>query len=201
MPGELEVSRSIGVRRITYEVLRDVYSSSSPPSSSAPGLGFDPSSSWCVICVSVQENYLGMIIAVVIGLDLSGPIVDDKALLPAIIVTPSSPSCDRDFRIAFLAAQPKETIATRVITSLHKAAPAPSQIRPRTLILIFVPLLILFCHVLTHHLAMHRPHLHFAAAADDQASSNGPGWFELNDYWDARQARNFIVEESPVQKE
>ncbi|KAI5124882.1 hypothetical protein M0805_007312 [Coniferiporia weirii] len=131
-------------------------------------------------------------------LDLSKPIVDDKALLPAIIVTPSSPTCERDFRIAFLANEPKETITSRVITSLHRAAPAPTQLKPRTLVLIFVPLLILFCHVLTHQLAMRRPHLHLVPAADGSMDNAGPGWLDLNDYWGARQARDFVIEEGPV---
>ncbi|KAH8113297.1 hypothetical protein DFH11DRAFT_331511 [Phellopilus nigrolimitatus] len=145
-------------------------------------------------------------------LDISKPLVDDKALLPAIIVTPSSPNCDRDFRIAFLASEPKvpESVASRVLSRLKINAPTPlfkqlKQLRPRTLLLVFLPLFILFCHVLAHRLATHRPHLHFdthtqggiVTVGDGPAVGGSNGWFDMNDYWDAKHARELITEDEP----
>lgn len=140
--------------------------------------------------------------------DLSKPIVDDKAALPAIIVTPSSPSGARDFRIAFLAPEPQESpsLAARVFSRSPKLPSASTSggaskplFRPRTLLLLFIPLFILFCHYLTHRIGARRPHLHFDAhtqggvigVADGRAS----GWFDMNDYWDGRHARDFVIEE------
>lgn len=65
--------------------------------------------------------------------DLSLPLVDEKADLPAIIVTPSSPSSEIDFSIAFLAPPPKPTLYQRVIAALPSLPSVhsylPSQIR------------------------------------------------------------------------
>ncbi|KAL0949037.1 hypothetical protein HGRIS_009131 [Hohenbuehelia grisea] len=58
-------------------------------------------------------------------LDLSLPMMTEKSPLPAIIVTPSSPSSNRDFSIAFLAPPPKPPMRER-ITSLFSL---PSPIR------------------------------------------------------------------------
>ncbi|KAF8875350.1 hypothetical protein CPB84DRAFT_1966765 [Gymnopilus junonius] len=49
-------------------------------------------------------------------LDLSLPLVTEKSPLPAIIVTPSSPSSTRDFSIAFLATPPKPTLRQRILS-------------------------------------------------------------------------------------
>ena len=52
--------------------------------------------------------------------DLSQPIVDEKAELPAIIVTPSTPTGDYDFHIAFLAPPPKPSLRERVSAAFPK---------------------------------------------------------------------------------
>jgi len=144
-------------------------------------------------------------------LDLSKPLVDDNAALPAIIVTPSSPSGASDFSIAFLAPEKKEPLVSRVssrFTPLFKA---------RTLFLLFLPLLLLASHVITHRLAVYRPHLHFDAHTQqsyvrsedapgvevsniDNSADSLKGWFGLRDSWNTRHVRNFIVEETEIQK-
>jgi hypothetical protein len=84
----------------------------------------------------------------------------EKSPLPAIIVTPSSPSSSHDFSIAFLAPPPKPSLAERIsaLTSFQ----APVQLRARTTIIFFLMLFILVCHVVTHRLAAQRPHLEFS---------------------------------------
>ena len=129
--------------------------------------------------------------------------------MPAIIVTPSSPTCDRDFRIAFIAPDTptkEESVAERVFARLQEGvgavAPKP-QLKTRTLLLLFIPIFIIFCHFLAHRLSAHHPRLHFdvhtqsgiMAATDGSANGHGAGWFDMNDYWDARHARNFVIEE------
>ncbi|EMD40469.1 hypothetical protein CERSUDRAFT_111067 [Gelatoporia subvermispora B] len=125
-------------------------------------------------------------------LDLSRPLVDEKSALPAIIVTPSSPSHEGDFCIAFLSPPPKPTLFER----LSSAVPAlpqlqaylPSQIqlpqspfrtsfdqstsswspkaRARTVILLMLLLFIMACHVVLHSLAGARPHFDFAMSSE-----------------------------------
>lgn len=140
-------------------------------------------------------------------LDLSKPIVDDKAALPAIIVTPSSPTGARDFRIAFLAPEPKEeTMSERVFSRIQHGAGMNKpifQFKPRTLFFMFLAIFILFCHFLSHRLWARHVHLRFeldkqggvATAADGTQAEHAIGWFDMNDYRDARHARDFTVEE------
>jgi len=60
-------------------------------------------------------------------LDLSLPLVTEKSSLPAIIVTPSSPSSAHDFSIAFLAPPPKPSIRDRFIVYLTPPNSIPVQ--------------------------------------------------------------------------
>ena len=131
--------------------------------------------------------------------DLSRPLVDEKSALPAIIVTPSSPSGDRDFAIAFLAPIQKPTIRERVshmLPSVPKLstfqARLPSQIRlpsspyksefdtssswslkarASTTILMAILVFIMGCHLLLHSLASHHPRLDYGTAAEDSVLS------------------------------
>jgi len=94
-------------------------------------------------------------------LDLSLPLATEKSPLPAIIVTPSSPSSSHDFSIAFLAPPPKPSIIERI--SSYASTKAPTfPFRARTTVVIFVIILVLVCHVVTHRLAARRPHLEFS---------------------------------------
>ena len=66
--------------------------------------------------------------------DLSAPLVDEKAELPAIIVTPSSPVFESEFFIAFLAPPPSPTFSQRLasmmpsLPSLHSYLPSQIQL-------------------------------------------------------------------------
>ncbi|ETW84249.1 hypothetical protein HETIRDRAFT_381701 [Heterobasidion irregulare TC 32-1] len=93
-------------------------------------------------------------------LDLSLSDVSEKSPLPAIIVTPSSPSSSGDFSIAFLA-PPKASLRERV-TSFT----APKQLKARTTLILLLLFFILACHLLTHRLATHNPHLEFNTMND-----------------------------------
>jgi len=99
-------------------------------------------------------------------LDLSLPLATEKSNLPAIIVTPSSPSSAHDFSIAFLAPQPKPSLADRFST-LASFEP-PALLRARTVIIMLLTLFIVLCHVVTHHLAAQPSHLEFSV--ETQAS-------------------------------
>ncbi|KAG5645771.1 hypothetical protein DXG03_005308 [Asterophora parasitica] len=90
-------------------------------------------------------------------LDLSLPLATEKSPLPAIIVTPSSPSSTHDFSIAFLAPPEKPTFRER-LTSYA----ATKLARARTTIIVCLVIFILVCHVATARLATRRPHLEFS---------------------------------------
>ncbi|KAJ3529685.1 hypothetical protein NM688_g7823 [Phlebia brevispora] len=127
-------------------------------------------------------------------LDLSGPIVDEKSPLPAIIVTPSSPSGETDFCIAFLAPQPKPTLRERVSTALakvpkfsfHRRLPSEIQLpinkseyeappssqwsfkaRARTAILLTILVFIMACHLILHSMITVHPRLDFGSSSDE----------------------------------
>jgi hypothetical protein len=126
-------------------------------------------------------------------LDLSLPLVDEKAPLPAIIVTPSSPSHDTDFSIAFLAPSPIPTFWERLSTRLPKlpslSARLPSQIqlpsspfksdfqqasstfwslktRVHTTFIFTILLVIMACHLIMHSVVSGHPHLEFGLSSD-----------------------------------
>ncbi|KAF9468781.1 hypothetical protein BDZ94DRAFT_1150444, partial [Collybia nuda] len=92
-------------------------------------------------------------------LDLSLPLATEKSPLPAIIVTPSSPSSSHDFSIAFLAPPPKATVFERI--SSYASFKTSAHFRARTMIIIFIIIFLMVCHVVTHRLAIRRPHLEF----------------------------------------
>lgn len=119
-------------------------------------------------------------------LDLSLPIVDEKAALPAIIVTPSSPSHDNDFAIAFLLPPPEPTPLQRIWRKVaafprsHRRLPSEIQLPPsatkpefdrpsrwsfktpaRIVVVLALLLFIMGCHVIMHRLAIGRPHMSF----------------------------------------
>ncbi|GAV99729.1 hypothetical protein LENED_001208 [Lentinula edodes] len=119
-------------------------------------------------------------------LDLSLPLVSEKSPLPAIIVTPSSPSSAHDYSIAFLAPPKEPGFFERLGARLHwtKAA-AAAESNPnasfgvglraqtaRTLLILFLILFVMLTHVVTHRMAQtsRRPHLDFSV----QDSSPAP---------------------------
>jgi hypothetical protein len=197
--------------------------SSSPSSPSTSELVFDSSAFRCVS--SKYTQFTVLIYFAFFPLDLSKPLVDDKALLPAIIVTPSSPIGDRDFRIAFLAKEPvpeeqhqqQQSLVNRVTSRVHSTAKSavvsvsastptkstPLKLKPRTYLLLFIPIVILICHLLAHRMLVSRPHMHFdthvqeAGMGIDMGPPTGQhgGWFGLGSYRDVRHARDFVIEE------
>ncbi|KAH9947313.1 hypothetical protein B0H21DRAFT_347621 [Amylocystis lapponica] len=141
-------------------------------------------------------------------LDLSRPLVDEKASLPAIIVTPSSPSHDGDFSIAFLVPPPKPSFVQRLAHAVPSIPPLqsylPSQIqlpqsaiktefergssssswslktRARATILLMLLLFIMGCHVIMHGFINARPHLDFGMLSDNDIGTIGkPGSSDL----------------------
>jgi len=133
-------------------------------------------------------------------LDLTLPLVDDKAKLPAIIVTPSSPSGETDFSIAFLAPPPKEGFLSR----LAKRYKLPFALRPRIFLVIGLLFFFFACHLFAHGLATRRPRLHFDGhtqhgyGAEVDADAGG-GWFDLGDYWGSvKHPRDFVIVESTL---
>jgi len=139
-------------------------------------------------------------------LDLSRPLVDEKSPLPAIIVTPSSPSHDGDFSIAFLVPPTKPTVFQRLSRLVPSSPPQsylPSQIqlplsalktefepsssvgsscktRARATIILLLLLFIMGCHVVMHGLVNGRPHLEFGMLSDSEIGALGtPGNSDL----------------------
>jgi len=123
-------------------------------------------------------------------LDLSLSEATEKSLLPAIIVTPSSPSSSRDFSIAFLAAPPKLSILERIVSWKHYGGPVPFRIR-YILILLFITFA-LICHLAAERLAMRVPYLEL-----NTQNGNDAGWIGFPFLGDtpALLHPNFIINE------
>ncbi|KJA14660.1 hypothetical protein HYPSUDRAFT_48975 [Hypholoma sublateritium FD-334 SS-4] len=100
-------------------------------------------------------------------LDLTLPLVAEKAPLPAIIVTPSSPSSTRDFAIAFLAppAAPAQAHSLRQRLAAHASG---ARVR-------VVALLLLVLVVLAFHAAVRLPRLALGAEAGEVQAWLAPG--------------------------
>jgi len=141
-------------------------------------------------------------------LDLTLPEASEKSPLPAIIVTPSSPSSSHDFSIAFLAPPRKPTVREWISDYLSGSRKQQLQCKARWTVILTVLLFIMVCHVLAHRLAIARPHLQFDATVHDgielDASAAAkpqaiPGWFDLQwflaDSAESDEKRDFIVRE------
>ncbi|TFK56258.1 hypothetical protein OE88DRAFT_725882 [Heliocybe sulcata] len=142
-------------------------------------------------------------------LDLTLPVASEKSPLPAIIVTPSSPSSTHDFSIAFLAPPRKPSIRERISEYLSQSHKQHLQCKARWTVILTVLLFIMACHVLAHRLAIVRPHLQFDAAVHEgveldatAAAKSQPlsGWLDLQ--WllaaspaESDEKREFIVRE------
>ncbi|KAG8218296.1 hypothetical protein J3R82DRAFT_3910 [Butyriboletus roseoflavus] len=121
-------------------------------------------------------------------LDLSLPRATEKSPLPAIIVTPSSPSLGApEYYIAFLTPAPKPSLRER-ITQLH---PFQGQFpfKARTTLFISLLFFIMVCHLLAH-LAVHRSHFDFKSSdivAHSDSHATSP-WnvlsFDFQTFWD-----------------
>jgi len=134
-------------------------------------------------------------------LDLSLPLKTENSI-PAVIVTPSSPSSARDFYIAFLAPPPKPSVRER-LSSYAPLVSAPFQRKARTMIILSLIFFVLICHVVTHRLAARRPHLEFSVQTGDARlvdSTSFGNWF-IRSIWGEGDApdvkREFIVDDFP----
>ncbi|KAJ4472094.1 hypothetical protein J3R30DRAFT_3523071 [Lentinula aciculospora] len=117
-------------------------------------------------------------------LDLSLPLMTEKSPLPAIIVTPSSPSSAHDYSIAFLAPPKVPGFFERLGARMHwtkSAAVTAESSNPntplrlglglgfgaqtaRTLLILFLVLFVMLTHLITHRMAQtsRRPFLDFS---------------------------------------
>ncbi|KAG9317108.1 hypothetical protein JVU11DRAFT_1299 [Chiua virens] len=95
-------------------------------------------------------------------LDLSLTRATEKSPLPAIIVTPSSPSLGTpEYYIAFLTPPPRASLRERITRLSRFQGQFP--FKARTMLFISLLLFILVCHLLAH-LAAHRPHFDFVSS-------------------------------------
>jgi len=117
-------------------------------------------------------------------LDLSLPLVTEKSPLPAIIVTPCSPSSTHDFSIAFLCKPPKPSIRQRLSESLSSSKVfASPRFRLRSIIFVLVVLFILMCHLVTHSLMARHPHMELTSSVQTgevhtQVMEGSMNWFD-----------------------
>jgi hypothetical protein len=140
-------------------------------------------------------------------LDLSLPLATEKSPLPAIIVTPSSPSADApEYYIAFLTPPPKPTFRERI--SEYSPFQPQLPLKARSAIIISLLLFVLVCHLLVH-LAIRRPHSNFIVSSDNISSlkanyHQAQNLFldsfvsDLKSFWSgpvAGETRNFIIED------
>jgi hypothetical protein len=116
-------------------------------------------------------------------LDLSLSQATEKSPLPAIIVTPSSPSSSRDFSIAFLAAPPKLSLLERIASWKHYGGPVPFRIRS-ILIVLFITFAFI-CHLAADSLAMRRPYLELNAreGGDASVSQSPVRWIDFSSFF------------------
>ncbi|OBZ76127.1 hypothetical protein A0H81_03683 [Grifola frondosa] len=156
-------------------------------------------------------------------LDLSLPLVDEKAALPAIIVTPSSPSSETDFSIAFPPPPPKPTLAERFLPLVPALPPLssylPSQIqlppspfktqfdensmpfyslktRARTMILLMLLLFIMASHLVIHRLASSHPRLEFGVVPNGDIDLVSLANVGDVDIFDTKRNTDFVVWEA-----
>jgi len=105
-------------------------------------------------------------------LDLSLPLATEKSPLPAIIVTPCSPSSSQDFAIAFLAPPAPPSLYERISLKLssfkstktqnHNHNQSVMNARTRAFLIVFLIVFVLICHVVTHRLASRHSVFDFA---------------------------------------
>ncbi|KAN0124499.1 hypothetical protein V8E52_002148 [Russula decolorans] len=125
----------------------------------------------------------------------------EKTPLPAIVVTPSSPSCSADFSVAFRAPPEKPTVTAK--ERLFSLA-TPLNLKARTTFLLLLLLFIMACHLFTHRLAASHPHLQFGMmpGVTEEAQANHLGGFNWKAFWGVQTSdidgkREFFVTESP----
>jgi hypothetical protein len=129
--------------------------------------------------------------------DISLLKMGEKSPLPAIVVTPSSPSCSADFSIAFVAPPEKPSACKRAF-----AIASLLNLKARTTFLLFLLLFVMACHLFTHRLAMSHPHLQFGMMPGlTEDANHHTGWLNWQALWDVQTSdidskREFVVTES-----
>ncbi|KIY45973.1 hypothetical protein FISHEDRAFT_48195 [Fistulina hepatica ATCC 64428] len=130
-------------------------------------------------------------------LDLSLSTVTEKSALPAIIVTPSTPTSSHDFAIAFLAPPPKPTLCER-LAQQYKVF----NFKVRITLIALLMFAILVCHLMVHGFATRRPRLEFAmqTGPQDTTMKRPFNWWNLHLPWQdfdfEDDKRDFVVEEA-----
>lgn len=112
-----------------------------------------------------------------LSLDLL-PVVAEKSPLPAVVITPASPSSSTDFSIAFLPAPKQRTVRERFGSYAARLRP-----RARLNVLLLLLVFICICHMLTHRLAGHLPLIELSQNMEAGTNSQMPfiRWFNLLD--------------------
>ena len=116
--------------------------------------------------------------------------------MPAIIVTPSSPSSTHDFSIAFLAPDESEKPSIRQRFTAFAKLPAPFPLRARFAFFLVLLVFIILCHVVTHRLAERRPYLEFSVQdGDTPAIGTIESLLDLTGLWSAKgdEKREFVI--------
>ncbi|KAF8816512.1 hypothetical protein BYT27DRAFT_6397322 [Phlegmacium glaucopus] len=131
-------------------------------------------------------------------LNLSLSEATEKSALPAIIVTPSSPSSSRDFSIAFLAAPPKPSIRERIASWRHYGG--PFSLRIRSILIVLFIIFGLVCHLAAHRLAGQRPYLDSSTqtGGDIRMLDSPMGWIDFRPLFGDKAASvhlDFIINE------
>jgi len=111
-------------------------------------------------------------------LDLQLEDVSEKSPLPAIIVTPCSPSSSH-YSIAFLAPPPKPSLWERSKSYLQNLFP----LRTRTLFVLMFLFFVLSCHYLVQRLTVSGAHLDFFPIGDGPGP-HGPRVHDTDSWFD-----------------
>ncbi|KZP15100.1 hypothetical protein FIBSPDRAFT_795924 [Athelia psychrophila] len=124
-------------------------------------------------------------------LDLSLLQAGEKSSIPAIIVTPSSPTYEFEFYIAF---SPKPTLRDRLASITPRA---------RTALAVALLFFVVLCHLFANQFVGSRPHLRFDARQD--AGAPTWGWLGATGkmLWNATSTltdgtREFVVDEASL---
>jgi len=96
-------------------------------------------------------------------LDLSLTEVAGKSPVPAVIVTPCSPSSSHDFSLAFLPKPTEPTLSERVQSYLHSTP----GLRARYIFCLLIVVFVFVCHLFTHHMAVRHRSLDFSVESGD----------------------------------
>jgi COMPASS component SWD1 len=113
--------------------------------------------------------------------------VTEKSPLPAVIITPSSPTSITDFSIAYLPPPTKPSACERLCFVI-----APFQAKARTIILLLLLFSVVLCHVITHRLATRHPQLDFSVHNDARSNHHLSTIF---DWLDIKSLLGVVVEE------